>query len=207
MAALIGIAVKGVSAGIGLASESAKARKEKRRSKETGEIDCDNSFLTPQELADRGAARDRDEEQWELDEAQDEVVGGLSLKNKEPTRDISRLVHEFSRKYPPPAYPDGQLASPRLPFPVILPQRRPKDRSRGFVRAYAPVLDDCGIDQTMFLEFLETFHESSQASPWINAINMASFAGVMLPDGISIAVSAAVMIATNVAKQVQSRHR
>lgn len=43
----------------------------------------------------------------------------------------------------------------RLPCPVIIPQRRPRNKDRGFVRAYAPVLDDCGISQDVFLRFLE----------------------------------------------------
>lgn len=43
----------------------------------------------------------------------------------------------------------------RLPCPVIIPQRRPRNKDRGFVRAYAPVLRDCGIDQEVFLQFLE----------------------------------------------------
>lgn len=34
----------------------------------------------------------------------------------------------------------------RLPCPVIIPQRRPESRDRGFVRAYAPNLVDSGID-------------------------------------------------------------
>lgn len=43
----------------------------------------------------------------------------------------------------------------RLPCPVIIPQRRPRNKDRGFVRAYAPILQDCGIDQEIFLQFLE----------------------------------------------------
>lgn len=45
--------------------------------------------------------------------------------------------------------------SQRLPCPVIIPQRRPRDKGRGFVRAYAPVLEDSGISQEVFLQFLE----------------------------------------------------
>ena len=41
-----------------------------------------------------------------------------------------------------------------LPAPVILPQRRPKNKQRGFVRGYAPLLGECsGIDQQTFLDF------------------------------------------------------
>ena len=56
----------------------------------------------------------------------------------------------------------------RLPCPVIIPQRRPRDRSRGFARAYAPVLANCGVSQEMFLHFIKDFYEASKASNWLN---------------------------------------
>ena len=52
----------------------------------------------------------------------------------------------------------------RLQYPVVIPQRRPEDKSRGWVRAYAPALMDCGIDQYTFLNFLDAFNESSKVS-------------------------------------------
>lgn len=52
----------------------------------------------------------------------------------------------------------------RLPCPVVIPQRRPGSKFRGFVRAYAPDLADSGISQDMFLEFLEMFYEASRVS-------------------------------------------
>ena len=52
----------------------------------------------------------------------------------------------------------------RLQCPVIIPQRRPEDKSRGWVRAYAPALMNCGIDQYTFLNFLDAFNESSKVS-------------------------------------------
>jgi hypothetical protein len=63
----------------------------------------------------------------------------------------------------------------QIPLPVILPQRRPKDRTRGFVRAYAPVLENVGIDQATWLAFLGTFQLPSEASPWLAAIKSGEF--------------------------------
>ena len=57
-----------------------------------------------------------------------------------------------------------------LPCPVIIPQRRPGSRSRGFVRAYAPDLENCGITQPMFLDFLDQFDTCCQANPWILSV-------------------------------------
>lgn len=52
-----------------------------------------------------------------------------------------------------------------LPLLVVLPQRRPKDRSRGFNRAFAPVLEKFRIDQAAWLAFLDAFPMSSAANP------------------------------------------
>lgn len=52
----------------------------------------------------------------------------------------------------------------RLPCPVILPQRRPRDRTRGFVRAYAPVLQNAGINQETWLRVMDDFYESSKVT-------------------------------------------
>lgn len=115
---------------------------------------------------------DDDEAYWELDEATDpdppaydyspSVRGGIDYaepKSGEAKPDVHKLVQKFLASHPAPT-----RGTARLPCPVIIPQRRPRTKSRGFVRAYAPVLDDCGIDQDAFLEFLKIFHEASQVS-------------------------------------------
>ncbi len=62
-------------------------------------------------------------------------------------------------------YPDIQGAKPPgLKCPIVIPQRRPGSKTRGFVRAYAPVLLEHDIDQETFLTFLKSFHKASQVS-------------------------------------------
>lgn len=113
---------------------------------------------------------DDDEAYWELDEATDpdppaydyspSVRGEIDHaepESGEAKPDVHKLVQQFLTSHPAPNQGTG-----RLPCPVIIPQRRPRTKSRGFVRAYAPVLADCGIDQDVFLQFLETFHKASQ---------------------------------------------
>jgi hypothetical protein len=78
-------------------------------------------------------------------------------KTKKRERMIQALV---AMAGPPPAQPQ------RLPCPVIIPQRRPGAKKRGFVRAYAPVLADCGISQDVFLKFISDFHKSSQVGDY-----------------------------------------
>ncbi|KAI1616302.1 hypothetical protein EDD36DRAFT_131821 [Exophiala viscosa] len=95
-----------------------------------------------------------------------------------------------------------------LPLPIILPQRRPNSRSRGFVRAYAPDLWQYkGIDQQTFLAFLKDFHTSSQASPIFQVINVAAIAAGFAPSVIAMAVSAGVTAASKAAIEVQGRAR
>jgi len=100
-----------------------------------------------------------DEADWELDEAGN---GYADEENESSERQAGagELVQSFLVQHPPPY----TTAKGRLPCPVIIPQRRPKDKSRGFVRAYAPVLMDCGIDQATFLDFLKSFHKASQVN-------------------------------------------
>lgn len=213
---IVGFAVKGVAAGIGLASESIHHHKEKKREKNLAESDASArgnsssaSLPNTHEPVDEIPREEDDEEQWQLDEAQEEIVPQTSQvhEKKKSTRNLTVIVEEFVCKYPPPQY-GYPAAIPRLlALPVILPQRRPKGRSRGFIRAYAPVLADCGIDQAMFLDFLETFNQATEASPWINAINLAGIAGFFVSPGISIAITVAIQIAMKVATEVDSRRR
>lgn len=159
------------------------------------------------------------EEQWALDEAQDELLHSAqeqsdSLKNKPPQQRVDEddLAHRFASEYPaPPPYSaiqdESGTSRPQLSAPVVLPQRRPKDRDRGFIRAYAPALNECGIDQEMFIDFLNTAEKACQGSPWLNAINLASIGTMWLPSVTGIAVSIAIQLATDVAIAVDGRRK
>ncbi|KAI9736969.1 MAG: hypothetical protein M1834_000558 [Cirrosporium novae-zelandiae] len=211
----LGFVVSGIAAGVGLASESIHHHKEKKAAKKAattqGELSGSQS-PAPEEHHHSGTGQqgDReleegDEEQWDLDDAQDEFVAREppNPKNRPFERDPKKITQHFIDDYP--LSQGVQLG--KLPLPVVLPQRRPKNRARGFIRAYAPDLMNCGVDQAMFLDFLETFNLASQASPWINAINLAGIAFMHLPTGISQAASLALMLTVQVAKNMQSRHR
>lgn len=183
----MGKLVKLIGSGIGLAAEAIAARRSPSpsggsSSRKTAEDPSPPYVNLPDERADEliaggqavpvnheiGHADDEeskaefrqvDEADWELDEA------GEDYADKEKTLGerqvgIGELVQSFVEQHPPPYTP----TEGRLPCPVIIPQRRPKDKSRGFVRAYAPVLSDCGIDQVTFLDFLKSFHKASQVN-------------------------------------------
>jgi hypothetical protein len=210
MAFVIEKGVKSIASGIGLASEGITHHKQKKRVHEQNLRD--NTSSSPTTLNENREDADHlevaDEKQWELDDAQHDLANDHPedqiASHNEPPAATKQTIEAFLSRYPtpPPSY-TGELN--RLPFPVVLPQRRPKDKSRGFIRAYAPSLMEVGIDQSMFLDFIETFDKSSQAQPWIQAINLANFATFAMAPPFSFLVSAAIMAATDIATEVHSR--
>lgn len=195
--------------------DSGKRTDEKRRSKSVeGEIP---SHPPPS----YEEALEYDEEQWDLDDAQhdlklpipgeqistrspDEPESSASAAKEKPIQNVHKLTDAFMAKHPVPEY-IGEAG--KMGLPIVLPQRRPKDRHRGFIRAYAPILEVKGIDQETFLEFIETFDKASQASPWIQAINLANFATIPLAPPFSFLVSIGIKMAVDSATEMHSRRR
>ena len=96
---------------------------------------------------------------------------------------------------------------PGLPFPVILPQRRPGTKTRGFVRAYSPVLEEMGIFQDAFLRFLKDFHKAAQASPIFDVVMMATAIAAAYPDPVIGLGVQAVQVAVGIGQEIQERFR
>jgi hypothetical protein len=145
------------------------------RDKEHYESDSDDSSV------------EDDEEAWQLDEAglppsYEDVIGEGTRAQGEDDRKEAFLEDETaSESRRKPKIPDkvdalaarlgpplpriqgshGEFIGP-LPCPVVLPQRRPRSKARGFVRAYAPVLIEAGIDQDTWISFLNQWDESSK---------------------------------------------
>lgn len=209
--------IKGVAAGIGLLSEYRHHRKDQEAVKEaqgTDQVTEANTKNQSGKIQDPSAIGDLkdpkfldyevselvedDEQQWKLDEAQDEVCGTQEEQKSKSEHDPSKMVKQFTDAHPPSTTERSQI----LALPVVLPQRRPKDRVRGFVRAYAPELQNCDIDQETFLKFIETFNAATLASPWLDAINLGSLALVTLPTAISQAVSIAIAVAVDITKNM-----
>ncbi|ETI19651.1 hypothetical protein G647_08663 [Cladophialophora carrionii CBS 160.54] len=229
--------VKGVGAGIGAASEAIADHREKKaarergvspipavqhetgesshlaaptlhpphssekKSRSDGEDDDDSSSISSSDLANDNA-------EWALDEAAEELEQPPpSYEEAAATpasdQDVARAFVDKHRFTPSPS-----LNIKPLPCPVILPQRRPKDKSRGFVRAYAPLLGECaGIDQGTFIDFINDLDRASKASPVFDVINLACFAAGLVPNPIAMAVTIAVQVASQTAKEIQSRQR
>ena len=103
------------------------------------------------------------------------------------------------------AEPLGTTPAPKLSKPVVIPQRRPGNKERGFVKAYAPDLDAFGIDQESFLAFIRAVNKAAQASKWLQAIQVAAFGTGFIPNHIALGVSAAVQIIAGIVAKTETR--
>lgn len=128
------------------------------------------------------------EEEDEADWARDETQAQLDVDHtpqqdlKEPSS-VDKFVHKHCAAFPRnPAH-----SSRRLEVPVIIPQRRPETRERGFVRAYAPILEDCDVPQDAFLHFTDGFSAVVREQKWFWALN-----GAVAVTGIAMTASAAI---------------
>ncbi len=165
-------------------------------------------------------AREKDEADWELDDAVEDEEDEQQQSDFSDTFDpgpvpsskegrqhyVDKIVSAFLARHPTPP-PDPTTPTAHLPCPVIIPQRRPHDKKRGFVRAYAPVLQSCGIDQDSFLAFLKAMHQSSKASPVFNVINIAAFAAGFVPSITAMIVTTVAQAAAMAAIEVQGNLR
>jgi hypothetical protein len=218
---LVRSGIRALSGGVGLLSETAKARKSSKLSPQTThttegtEATKDNSAAPPsysssveapveknkEALTDEPVSEDDLEQEWALDDAQDEL---MEMTSHPPAYDEIDLTRSFQERYPPP--PASHTLS-GLSLPVVLPQRRPKDRSRGFVRAYAPILENAGITEPMWIDFLTSFQKSSTASPWLNVINLAGIGTMFIPHGLGFLAGFAINQIASTAIEFQSRER
>lgn len=117
-----------------------------------------------------GAQAD-DEAAWELDDMAEQVAprsygpgtgtdaaaAGEGESEEAKVKKEERMIREILRMAGPPPQP-----ARRIPCPVIIPQRRPRKKDRGFVRAYAPILEECGVAQDVFLKFLKDWLAASK---------------------------------------------
>ena len=193
MAQIITNIVQGVGGGIGFVSEAYKAHKATKAQKQT-----DTNAHQPGPYIP--APHHAEDETRDLDETQSDPSSSSETTETEATDPLTLASAFLSR-----LSPSTPSSFQPLPYPIILPQRRPSDRSRGFLPAYAPILSSCNISESLFLDFLCTFNKSTQATKWIAALNLASLATVCLPTLTSVLVSMAITAATTAAMEVQGR--
>ncbi|KJR88341.1 uncharacterized protein SPSK_07135 [Sporothrix schenckii 1099-18] len=161
--------------------------------------DAGETLGSPVSPADDGSRRGSGAN--DLDEAAVGEAEGEG-EEKEEIKKQQRMVRELVRMAGPAPTPMR-----RIPCPVIIPQRRPRTKARGFVRAYAPVLNDCGINQDVFLRFLKDWYLASKASPWIDVVYVAAGIVGFVPEMGAQIASVVVQVVAGTARELQSRHR
>lgn len=114
-----------------------------------------------------------DEELWLEDDAQT-AIQPAKEESRPKIHNAAKWTEAFLRRNPPPP-----LQQVPLPAPVIIPQRRPGSRTRGFIQAYAPAMADSGIDQKAWLEIMSGFHEQTEQEGYFHVTNIAIALSVM----------------------------
>ena len=234
--AVLGVTVKLLASGVGLVSEAVHHRKDKKgdgsQSERPDSISQQSNSEDPpiyvdvppkqaEELIankqavpadgqkathelvpadDQDNRYDTDETDWALDDAAVEAQAD-TIEEDTP--------HDFKWRDSVSNNRNSSLQRPSesLPFPVILPQRRPRTKTRGFIRAYAPILDNSGIDQNMFMSFLQDFHRAAQASPIFGVVQIACNVAGLYPDPLVGLGVQAVSIAAGIGQEIQERWR
>lgn len=114
-------------------------------------------------------------------------------------------LEDFIHDYPRTNVALGAESPPRLRNPVVIPQRRPGNKERGFIKAYAPDLEEFGIDEESFLAFIRATNKAAQASKWLYAIQVAAMGTGFIPNHIALGVSAAVQIIAGIVAKAETR--
>ena len=216
--------VKGVGATIGMASEAIALQKERKKEKQadhSGDTSREASVSAPSgPTGEHHNDSDSDDDEhltekvWALDDASEQLDPPsyqepappyqASEQSEKSFPGVDEVVKSFLAQHDTTA---GFQSQP-IPAPVIIPQRRPRDKTRGFVRAYAPVLGECsGIDQQTFLDFLQAFYKSSLASPVFTVVNIAAGIVGLVPNPIAMGVSIATQVVSRTGMEMQSRYR
>lgn len=195
------------ASGIGFFSEAAHYRRDRKRPEASQE------HSRSPELGQESHCERVHEAIWDLDEV--EVGSGTQLNfnagntkdgGSKPVKESTDLATAFLNRHPLKS-DDGIGTKSGITMPVVLPQRRPKTRVRGFVRAYAPVLAAAGIDEEAFLDFIDTLNKSLVPNPYLYAINLAGLADIIAPDPALTAFGILLGIAVEGVMEGQSRFK
>lgn len=124
---------------------------------------------------------------------------------QEQQQGAEAALNNFLTHHGPPETPSAASTLPHLLHPVVIPQRRPGNKQRGFVEAYAPDLAAHGIDEASFSAFVRATNKAAQASKWLHAVQVAAMGTGFIPNHIALGVSAAVQIIAGITAKVETR--
>lgn len=142
-------------------------------------------------------------------EAKSDSTAVSTAESKSTEDDKKKKPGDFAKEFIKrhPFHPASPSTPSPIDLPIVIPQRRPKNRGRGFVRAYSPVLASAGIEQPEFLDFVDSFNRALVPSEWIQAIELIGWAGTAAPEPIAILLDQALEMAVEAATEAQSRYR
>ncbi|KAJ9607130.1 hypothetical protein H2200_008202 [Cladophialophora chaetospira] len=125
----------------------------------------------------------------------------------QPEPGDEQALDGFIQSHPPPpaAALPPRTSDGHLPYPVVIPQRRPGNKSRGFVEAYAPVLEQFGIQQDEFTSFIRAANKAVRASKLLTASQLAAVGTSFVPNSIALGASVAVQVVAGVIAMAEGR--
>ncbi|EJP65763.1 uncharacterized protein BBA_05174 [Beauveria bassiana ARSEF 2860] len=100
-----------------------------------------------------------------------------------------------------------QMAPGPLSLPVVIPQQRPGSPERGFMAAYAPMLESAGLDQRTFMSFLDEFNTAVQGNKYLAGVQVVSFGVGFTPEIITTCVATAVQLGAYAANKGFVKHK
>jgi hypothetical protein len=221
---IVGDVLKVAAAGIGFVSEALHHRREKKRiqseSREAEACKIEEEKLQSEsrdvealpsvaEVQDGSLAGQMNEAIWALDDAERQEAEPTTpaTTDAQVPKDNRDAATQFLERHVFVLDPDARAETDIKPLelPVIIPQRRPKTRARGFVRAYAPLLANANVDQDTFVDFIDTFNKVLEPNPWLYAINLAGVVEYGVPEPLMMLLGVGLDIATDAIMEAQSR--
>lgn len=226
--------VKGIGSGIGLVSEAIHHQKDKRKKNLRTASSASSGTATnspepadtvaPSTAVEEGVMRDQQQQQHrkssaggkhgevisdepehietdETDWALDELTATPSSEDDENIDSGFTILDSYK-----PATISNNKTN--LPYPIILPQRRPSTNTRSFIHAYAPVLSThvfpplAPVDLNAFLASLQ---HAARASPVFGAVLLTAGLVGIYPGWIALAVTTAAQVAAKVGQEMQER--
>ncbi|PWN86779.1 hypothetical protein FA10DRAFT_263046 [Acaromyces ingoldii] len=122
------------------------------------------------------------------------------------SQDAESAIDKFLNAYRHPL--DRELREqPKLTHPVVVPQRRPGHKERGFVKAYAPALQEHDISQEAFFDFIKLVNQAVQQNKWLVAIQLAAVGTSFVPSNIALGVSVAVQFIAGAIAEAEAKWR
>ncbi|TVY14994.1 hypothetical protein LARI1_G006932 [Lachnellula arida] len=192
-----------VQTGVGLVAELKAAREERKAGEGVNVVSAEGVHMYEKNEEDEGSEDDENFGGGVMDDVVPASEQILPVDQPPAYTELESTTFNVSN-YPRPSISKTKV---KLGCPVVIPQRRPGSESRGFLRAYAPILEEFDLNQAAFLTFLKSFHKASQASPIFNVITIGAGAIGHISEPLTITVSLSISFLSGTAAEIQSRYR